>query len=84
MKSTRLLNDSEFSSGNYYATTPDSMLNAWITIKMHNAERSCRARLLQDLGEKFLAEIDSADLLDGIPWNWKGFIEKSSFEIVTK
>jgi hypothetical protein len=39
---------------------------------------------LQDLGEKFLAEVDSADLLDGIPWNWKGFIKKGSFEIVTK
>jgi hypothetical protein len=64
--------------------TAEIAMNEWMTIQMNNAERSCTARLLQDLGDKFLAEIDSSDLLDGIPWNWKGFIQKGSFEIITK
>ena len=68
----------------HYTMTNEIPMQTWMEIQMHNSERSCHARLLQDLGEKFLAEVDSADLLDGIPWNWKGFIAKGSFEIVTK
>jgi hypothetical protein len=67
-----------------HTNTTEIPLQTWMEIQMHNAERSCHARLLQDLGERFLAEIDSSDLLDGMPWNWKGFIQKGSFEIVTK
>lgn len=56
----------------------------WVRLQVKGAERAVDARILAEKGEDFLVEIASHDLVDSMPWNWKGYLNKDSFDIIEK
>jgi len=61
-----------------------NMMLKWVKLQVKGAERSVNARILAERENDYLVEIDSSNLVESMPWNWKGFLLKGSFDILTK